>query len=288
MTERLAEVSTRLDTVRQLGMVVGAMRGMAAARAQQSRNLLPAIRTYAQVALDAMAQGLSLMPPGDPAPPARGGAAGLIAFCGEQGFAGAFTERVLDALATRPGGSLLFLIGTRGTSRAAERGLAAAWSAPMASHVDGLPRLARRLGEAVYAAIRDRGIARIDLMLPDWSPERGLRVETRALLPLDYRRFAGRRPAQPPLVNLPPAVLVEGIAEEYVHALLQEAVAIAFAAENEARVAAMASARSNIDRMLAELGAEERQIRQDSITAEVIELASAARSASQRSHTEGR
>ena len=33
-------------------------------------------------------------------------------FC-EQGFAGAFTERVLDALATRPGGSLLFLIGTR-------------------------------------------------------------------------------------------------------------------------------------------------------------------------------
>ncbi|RAI59992.1 F0F1 ATP synthase subunit gamma [Roseicella frigidaeris] len=277
MTDRLAEISARLDTVRQLGTVVGAMRGMAAARAQQSRNLLPAIRTYAQVAADAMAQALALVPDRAAGPAGASGPPGLVAFCGEQGFAGAFTERVLERLGQQAGGALLFLIGTRGVARAAERGLPAAWSAPMASHVDGLPRLARRLGEALYAAIRDRGLSRIDIILPDWGQDRGLQVETRALLPLDHRRFHGRPAAQPPLVNLPPRQLVEGFAEEYVHALLQEAVAIAFAAENEARVAAMASARSNIERMLAELGTEERQIRQDSITAEVIELAGAAR-----------
>ena len=41
MTERLADISARIRSVDQLGSVVGAMRAIAAARAQQSRGLLP-------------------------------------------------------------------------------------------------------------------------------------------------------------------------------------------------------------------------------------------------------
>jgi hypothetical protein len=47
----------------------------------------------------------------------------------------------------------------------------------------------------------------------------------------------------------------------------------AFVAGNEARVASMASAKTNIERMLEGLEACERQVRQDQITAEVVELA---------------
>ena len=50
----------------------------------------------------------------------------------------------------------------------------------------------------------------------------------------------------------------------------------AFAAENEARVAAMVRARRNIETMLDRLRALERQVRQEEITAEVVELASGA------------
>jgi F-type H+-transporting ATPase subunit gamma len=277
VTARLAEISARLGTVRQLDLVVGAMRGMAAARAQQSRNLLPAILGYAELAAQAMAQALTLLPEGEAALQPQSGSAGLVAFCGEQGFAGAFTERVLGTLDAERGDACLFLIGSRGIARAAERGMHAAWSAPMASHVDGLSRLARALGEAIYAAVRGRGLSRVEVLLPNWTQHGGLRVERHSLLPLDRRRFPKPIAGQPPLVHLPPAALVEGLAEEYVHALLYEAVAIAFAAENEARVSTMASARSNIERMLSELAAQERQVRQDSITAEVIELAAGAR-----------
>ena len=45
------------------------------------------------------------------------------------------------------------------------------------------------------------------------------------------------------------------------------------AAENEARVETMAAARREIDRQLGELQATQRLVRQEEITAEIVELA---------------
>ena len=50
MTERLADIRARVEGMRQLGGVVNAMRGIAAARAQQARSQLVAgDRTRANV-----------------------------------------------------------------------------------------------------------------------------------------------------------------------------------------------------------------------------------------------
>lgn len=46
MSDRLAEIGQRIETVRQLGAVVNAMQGIAAQRAHQARALLPAVRRY--------------------------------------------------------------------------------------------------------------------------------------------------------------------------------------------------------------------------------------------------
>jgi F-type H+-transporting ATPase subunit gamma len=70
--------------------------------------------------------------------------------------------------------------------------------------------------------------------------------------------------------------LLARLAEEYIFAELCEAALTAFAAENEARVAAMSSAKGNLENMRSDLQALERQIRQEEITAEVVELANGA------------
>ena len=57
------------------------------------------------------------------------------------------------------------------------------------------------------------------------------------------------------------------------HAQLCNAALHAFAAENEARMDAMAAARTQIERQLATLQATQRHVRQEEITAEIIELA---------------
>ncbi len=70
MTERLSDISARIDGIRQLGAVVNAMRGIAAARAQQARGQLAAVDSYA--ATIALAIGRTL--PLGPCPPSNHGA----------------------------------------------------------------------------------------------------------------------------------------------------------------------------------------------------------------------
>ena len=75
------------------------------------------------------------------------------------------------------------------------------------------------------------------------------------------------------MLNLAPAALLRDLAADYVYAQLCKAALHAFAAENEARMEAMAAARSGIERQLSSLQAKQRQVRQEEITAEIIELA---------------
>ncbi len=73
-----------------------------------------------------------------------------------------------------------------------------------------------------------------------------------------------------------PELLLERLAAEYVFAQLCEAALHAFEAENEARMLAMASAKTNIETKLAGLSQRERQLRQEEITTEIVELAAGA------------
>jgi len=57
---------------------------------------------------------------------------------------------------------------------------------------------------------------------------------------------------------------------------LRCALMLSFAAENEARVRAMLAARANVKERLAELTHSYRQVRQDEITADIVELAAGA------------
>jgi len=282
MTERLADVSDHIATVRQLGAVVNAMRGIAAARAQQGRALLPAVRAYADVAAQAIGQMLLL---DDRAPvdlsSAGGAAPGLIVFGAEQGFAGAFADTVLDAAAPAFAGAHVLLVGNRAATLAHERDLpvAASFAAPL--RAAAIAEVAAVVIEAVTAYVDTSGAGRIDMIFPVWTPGHGLTVTRRSLLPLDVSRFAGAS-GRPPLIQLPLPLLLERLTEEYVFALICEAATESFAAENEARVATMAAAGTNIHAKLAGLQALERMTRQEAVTAEVVELAAGARSRRRR------
>jgi F-type H+-transporting ATPase subunit gamma len=76
-----------------------------------------------------------------------------------------------------------------------------------------------------------------------------------------------------PLLNLAPDDLLNNLTADYLHALLCNAALHAFAAENEARMEAMAAAHDQIEHQLAALQATQRHVRQEEITAEIIELA---------------
>jgi F-type H+-transporting ATPase subunit gamma len=274
MTERLADIGARIEGVRQLGAVVNAMRGIAAARCQLARGQLIAVDHYGETIAAAIRRTLVLVPPAAPTFGHRSARLALVVFCAEQGFAGAFSEHVLDAAGADLATAELFLIGTRGAAAAAERGIVAGWKSAMPSHSPGVPKLADRIGDALYARIAVGAIDRLDAIYAEWRPGQGTHVERNRLFPLDLARFPSPPDGNPPLLNLAPAVLVDELTAAYLHARLCAAALYSFAAENQARMEAMEAARNQIERQLDTLRATRRQVRQEEITAEIIELSS--------------
>lgn len=282
MAERLADIVDKIASVHQLDQVVTAMRGIAAARAQQARGLAPGMRAYSAAIAQAMGEALSLVP-NDGALPASDAPLheGIILFCAEQGFAGAFSERILDAAfavkeADIPATSV-FIIGTRGATIATEHGIQFGWSAPMASHAGAIADVARRIADALYDAVASGRMTKVELFFPFSGAGKGIEIRRRSLLPLDLTRF--QLPANnnlPPLTTLDPRELLADLALEYVFAELCDAAMQAFVAENEARMMTMSAAKTNIAQKLSELSRHEQQVRQEEITTEIVELATGA------------
>jgi F-type H+-transporting ATPase subunit gamma len=277
MAERLADLAGQIESIRQLGAVVTAMRGIAASRAQSGRSLLPGIDAYARVVSRAIGEALNLLPQdGATAPRHRTAGRALVLFCAEQGFVGAFSERVLDRAAGEARGTMVLLMGTRGAILARERGMAPAWTSPMATSASGVPELAGRLAEVLYDRISAGDFAFVDMVYSRTEAIGGIEIKRRSLVPLDYSQFKRSIGRRVPLTNLAPAVLLERLASEYIYAQLCQAAMLAFEAENEARMLAMGAARTNIERKLSDLRRRERQCRQQEITAEILELATGA------------
>lgn len=277
MTERLADIVAQIENVRQLESVVTAMRGIAASRVQQGRSLLAAIEAYTRVISSAIGEALSLMPQGGPAPasPRHGGRC-LILLSAEQGFAGTFSERVLDAVKDDIAGATVFLIGTRGLAVAEERGIRPAWHAPMATSAAAIPGLANRVAGALYRHVADASVVEVDIAFSYLPSGSGVQIDRHSLLPVDLALFPRQVRHDKPLTTLAPGVLLERLAAEYVYAQLCQAAMHAFAAENEARMMAMAAARTHIDSRLSGLSQREHQLRQEEITTEIVELAAGA------------
>ena len=269
MTERLADISARIEGIEQLGAVVNAMKGIAAARAHKARREVAAVDSYAANIAAALAQLL-----GDDAASVAvpKGQTGLLVFTAEQGFAGAFSERVLDSLDVDP--AALFLIGTRGLSMAASRGLRPDWSAALPSHTAGIPKLAQTITKAIYLAVAKGQINRLDVIVTHWQAGRAQIVQN-TLFPIDPAALPPRKGPRP-LMQLSQTTLIDALGQDHFHAQVCKAALHAFAAENEARMVAMSSAANQIARELDSFQATLRRVRQEAITAEIIELGTGA------------
>ncbi|AYG63554.1 F0F1 ATP synthase subunit gamma [Rhizobium jaguaris] len=289
MTERLSDVEARIGSVHQLAAVVTAMRGIAAARSREARHHIDGIRAYSAAIATAIGEALALLPAASPAPIAETASSGhaIVALCAEQGFAGAFNEHVLDAIAQLAGAEPehrveLLLVGDRGLMIANARSVTVDWSAAMIMHVAQMEDLANRIVEALYDRLQSGRIGYVTIVHAAPETSDGFRVFSKRLVPFDYARFQLVRKDTPPLITLPPQLLVTRLTEEYIFAELCEAVMLSFAAENEARTRAMIAARTNVTNTLDDLVARSRQLRQEEITNEIVELASGTQSQSGR------
>ncbi|MFP3182434.1 MAG: FoF1 ATP synthase subunit gamma [Paraburkholderia sp.] len=284
MSNKLSDVEARIASVHELESVVSAMRGIAAARSQEARSRIDGIRACAGMIGAAIGDALMLDERGaQPAPADAGpGTHVVIVVCAEQGFVGTFNEHMIEAAEHLPGSDACdyFVIGGRGAVVADAHGLRAGWSAPMVAHADEVAALAGRITEALYERLETGRATRVTVLHAVPQLSAAIDIVQKSLLPFDFTRFAVPARHLAPLVTLAPRRLLAELAEEYVYAQLCEALMLSFAAENEARMRAMIAARTNVHDTLDQLTGDFRRLRQEEITAEIVEL-SAGSSAAQ-------
>ena len=269
MAEKLADLRVRLDNIRQLRELVGAMRSLAAVRVHQAEATLAAARDYADVTAAALGDALALLP-GEAATAGVAGARGVVAICAEHGFVGSFSGRVLGKAAEAPSGAL-FVIGSHGIALAREHGAIPTWSRVMATQLGAIETTAHAVIEEVYRRLAAGSLDAIDIV---FTTRAGL--TRRTLLPVDRNSVPRRARQWPVLTHLAPEHLIARIIEEYAFAELVHALLESFASEHVARLQTMQAARLHVDDTLAELELRERRARQDQVTDELLELATGA------------
>lgn len=275
--EPLSELETRISSFEQLQDVISVMRSLAASRVQQAQNALAAIRAYSDTIGASIAKAESCLTPGWPGPRRDSSSVrGLILFCGEHGFCGAFTEKLLEAALETQGSVELYVVGSRGVLMSQERKVSVAWSTAMATSIGTITTVAHRVGEALYERFSRGGIADVMMVFARYGGQGRFSVEREILLPLDLGRFRRYLTRPAPRSNLAPSHLIDRLIEEYFFAQLVRGATESFASENAARVALTQSARHSIEGKLEELISQQRQLRQEQITTEILEVTSGA------------
>lgn len=269
---RPEEIRDRLGNVHQIGAIISALRAIAASRQAEAKARVQAIRAQEQAVAQALSAALTL----GGRPETGGDGAGIAIVIGAaQGFSGSHAERMAEAARTAAAqGDALMVIGARTLGALAESGHAAVWSADMAPRAEDVPSLAIRVADALYALLAQR---------PD-SPVRALFTDpdalaagpvSRSLIPFDTGRFSpSARPS--PMLNLPVAGLVAQLVEEYVFTEICEILMLGHAAENAARAEAMSRAQGAVKDMAGQLQQDFQRARQEQMTTEIVELATAA------------
>jgi F-type H+-transporting ATPase subunit gamma len=281
--ERLSDIEARIGSFAQLQDVISVMRSLAATRVQQAQDSLAAIRAYSDTIGASIAKAESYLTPdennraGD-----RFAMRGLILFCGEHGFCGAFNERLLESVSGSAKGTELYVVGSRGALMAQEHGIAVAWSTPMATSIGTVTTVAHLVAEALYDRFSRGAMADVTMVFARYGGHGRFSIEREVLLPLDLGRFRVYLARPAPLSNLPPRVLIDRLIEEYFFAQLARGATESFASENAARVALTQSARHAIEGRLEELGGQQRQLRQQEITSEILEIISGAEALAKR------
>jgi F-type H+-transporting ATPase subunit gamma len=271
----LPALQSRIKSLTDLGEVVGAMRSLAAVRMQQATGALTGAREYAEVIGGALAAATVIATDGAGRAPAadRRARRGLMVFCSEHGFVGAFNEILLNHVRPALGENVdLFVVGARGMTLSREKRMAADWTLHMTSYREGVPVTARHIARELYRRFESGALTALETVHARSEAGGQWSIEHQSLLPLDLSRFRAAPNMVPPLHNLDSTRLLEQLIEEYFFAELTHVTMESLAAENAARLAAMSAAHDNIERKLDDLTRAEHQLRQDAVTTELLDV----------------
>ncbi|SKA74879.1 F0F1 ATP synthase subunit gamma [Desulfobaculum bizertense] len=271
----LEGLEKRIGTAGSLLSVVTSMKNLAAVNMRQFEKAVESLSAYDSVTQQGWA---ALLRNGGLRTTHLTGAHIVLAVGTDQGLCGAFnelvSEHVLSFIDAQDVPPVIFVSGERLAGALEDARLSLSGRIPQPA---GLPGIA---GTAM-AAVRGLPVKPAPLTVVYNRPASGggFECRVRQVLPLnrDWAESLGEKPwprRNLPMIGVPKRDMFSALFRQHLFISLYRAFGHSMAAENAARLAAMQRAEKNIEEMRDELAAQFRELRQNMITAELLEVAS--------------
>jgi len=278
----LRELQQKVDSIKALREIVNAMRNLAAIYMRRAEATLRAIRPYAEVVETALGVTLERAGLEGIEPPEESPCVGIV-FASDQGLCGTYNNRAVDAAlqfkARMPGEVHLAAIGHRGGQLLTLRGSEPILTARAPTSLEGIKAQLPDLAEPLYRAYTEHDASRLYFIYNAYAGMGRFQERVRRVLPptrADLDLAANSAFGYEPILTAAPTELLPYVIEEYFYIELYRGLLESHASENGARLASMTAASTNIDKRLAELTTEFQTVRQDVITAELLDVVSGA------------
>ena len=284
----LGALRRRLETAESHGGVVTTMKALASVRVHQYRRTMRALDA-STLTLDRAARALLFQHP-ELATPQESTDTGstTVVFGSDRGLCGAFNDRmarfaarsVAEAVAAG-GPARVVAVGRRVGRRLRAAGLAPDALISMPSSLAAVDAGVTELLALIDGYLRAGYEGRLRLVYARPVGATRFSERTVQVLPIDPAWMAHLRDRRWETRNLPmelsdPAELVRGLVRQRMALAFVKAFGSSLAAENTARLAAMEAATRNVEERLGRLRAQHHAARQAAVTAELLDIQSAA------------
>src|SRR5581483_3515656 len=283
--EAIEGLKRSIHVTGDLQSLVKTMKVLAGLNIRQYERAAHAVAAYNRTIEMGLQIALSRMPP-HAMPPryAAGPKLGAIVFGSDQGMCGQLNDQVvsyalraLKKLTRRHGDQVTAAVGVRAASQLEAEGRAVEQTVVVPASITGIGAAVEEVLRKIEEWHSARGIETVVLFYA--RPVSGAWYRTRGvqLLPVDAQWINALRvkpwPSKViPMFTLDEQRLFQLLIREYLFVSLFRAFAESLASENASRLASMQVAEKNIEERLRSLTTSSRRLRQESITAELLDI----------------
>ena len=283
--ESLEVLKKRISTTQELQTLVKTMKALAATNIRQYERAVEALAEYDRTVTMGLQIALKLRPEETeilkPAPKQKLGA---IVFGSDQGLCGQLNERIasyaiqgMKELVSSPTTRRVLAIGTRVAGHLEDAGQEVEEQFPVPSSKSGMTLAAQEILVKIEEWQTRKGLDHIVLYYHSFVSGSGYAPRTLSLLPIDLDWLHQLEQTSWPFRTLPLCTLewermFSLLIRQYLFVSLSRALAETLASENATRLTSMQRAERNISQHLDQLQGDFHQLRQTSITEELLDI----------------
>jgi len=266
------DLEQKVKTFEDIHDIVNAMKAYAGLNIRKTEQYISTVRTFEQNVFYALA-GLIVCCPVMTIPERTEGRRVLIVFGSDQGLCGPYNDRIADVVSkVLKAGDALFIVGRRLKSDVEQRELRIADFTESAVSVEGIMDKMETLLVKIMAVYSGADFFNLAVVFTTIIKNRA-EIIIEQILPPDINKIRNLEfPLKKPLIYLKPETLLEKLVQEILYISVYRCYIEAIRSENWYRIRSMESASENITKNITGLEVARKYLRQEEITAEILEI----------------